>query len=256
MNLFFSRKKYSTKIVQAFSIVLIVVLSLTSCDSGTTSKPMSTSPNKIMPLGASRVEGARPDFESYRYELWKLMVEGGWEFDYIGTQTDEASYPDVSDQSFDKDHEGRGGWTSGEILDNINEWIDRTGAPDIVLFSSPGGNDVLNASVSYSVIISNIKEIIDILQSANPDVTIVIEQLAPGKTSFMTAEFTTAFNNMQEDVLEIATQQTTSTSKVITVNMFTGFDDTHLADDVHYNEKGALFIADRYYDILQGALKE
>lgn len=256
MNLFLSHKKYCSKIVQAFSFVLIAGLGLTSCDSGTTSKPMSTSLNKIMPLGASRVEGARPHFESYRYELWKLMIDGGWEFDYIGTQTDEASYPDVSDLSFDPDHEGRGGWTSGEILDNINEWIGKTGVPDIVLFSSPGGNDILNGSTSYSVIISNINDIIDILQSENPDVTIVIEQLAPGMTSFMTTEFITAFNNMQEDVLEIATQQTTANSKVITVNMFNGFDDSHLADDVHYNEKGALFIADRYYDILQGVLKE
>ena len=36
------------------------------------SASQSTSQNKILPLGASRVEGAPPSFESYRYEVWKL----------------------------------------------------------------------------------------------------------------------------------------------------------------------------------------
>jgi lysophospholipase L1-like esterase len=32
--------------------------------------------------------------------------------------------------------------------------------------------------------------------------------------------------------------------------MFTGFTDDFLADDVHYNQAGAEFIANRYYDKL------
>ena len=43
-------------------------------------KPISTSINKILPLGASRVEGARPNYESYRYELWKDLKENYWTF--------------------------------------------------------------------------------------------------------------------------------------------------------------------------------
>lgn len=116
-----------------------------------------------MPLGASRVEGARPDFESYRYELWKLLVDGGWDFDYIGTQTDNASYEGFLDLPFDNDHEGRGGWTSGEILNGLSAWLSATSAPDIILFSSPGGNDILNGLASYSQTISNINAIIDTL---------------------------------------------------------------------------------------------
>ena len=29
--------------------------------------------------------------------------------------------------NFDIDHEGRGGWTSGEILDGLNDWLNQTG---------------------------------------------------------------------------------------------------------------------------------
>ncbi|NJK82714.1 MAG: hypothetical protein HC892_11625 [Saprospiraceae bacterium] len=209
-----------------------------------------------MPLGASRVEGASPAFESFRYELWKSLVAGGWDFDYIGTRTDKFSYEGIPDLPFDPDHEGRGGWTSGEILKGIGSWIRAVGAPDIVLFSSPGGNDILNGLATYDKTVSNINAIIDTLQAVNPNVVIIIEQLAPGKSSFMTPKTTADFNKMQQEVLTIAAEQTNTTSKVLTVDMFTGFNDTYLADDVHYNEVGAKFIADRYYTVLQGILKQ
>lgn len=55
---------------------------------------------------------------------------------------------------------------------------------------------------------------------------------------------------MQSDVVTIAENQTTSTSAVIAVDMFTAFSDSLLADDVHYNEAGAVFIAERYLSAL------
>lgn len=222
-----------------------------------TSTPMegpSLSINKIMPLGASRVEGARPVFESYRYELWKDLIDGGWSFDFIGTRNDEASYPSHSGQNFDVDHEGRGGWTSGQILNGITSWVQRVGAPDIVLLSSPGGNDALQG-LSYEEAITNINGIIDFLQAANPNVTILIEQGAPARSDAMTAALQTYFERMQQDVLEIATVQSTSTSRVIAVDMATGFTDNLFADEVHYNAAGAEFVADRYYNVLRSILK-
>ena len=49
--------------------------------------------------------------------------------------------------------------------------------------------------------------------------------------------------------------KTTTSSTVIAVDMFTGFNDNLLADDVHYNEAGAVFIANRYYSILINVLE-
>jgi len=37
--------------------------------------------------------------------------------------------------------------------------------------------------------------------------------------------------------------------------MFTNFSDQLLADDVHYNNLGASFIAQKYYDVLSLELK-
>ena len=236
-------------------LITLTVLTLNSCtkESDKDSKPKSSSINKIMPLGASRVEGYRPEYESYRYELWKDLSENGWTFDYIGTQSDEADYPLYNGDEFDIDHEGRGGWTSGQILNELNDWLNDTGSPDIVLFSSPGGNDALS-NLPYEEAKENINGIIDILQAKNPNVTIIIEQMAPGHSDIMNTQLTNYFIQLQQEVINIANNQTTSNSKVVAVDMYSGFNDTYLADDVHYNEAGAEFIANRYYNVLESYL--
>ena len=217
-------------------------------------KPISTSINKILPLGASRVEGGRPAYESFRYELWKLLKEDQITFDFVGTQSDEAIYPSFNGDEFDIDHEGRGGWTSGEIRDGLEDWLIEVGTADIVLLSSPGGNDAL-LNLSYREAVDNINAIIDILQDNNSNVTIIIEQLAPARSEDMTAELTSFITKIHQDVLNIAASKTTATSQVIPIDMFTGFEDRFLADDVHYNEEGAMFVANRYYDVLLNVLE-
>lgn len=240
-----------------FKLILLVLgISLVifnACDKDDNTKPQSNSINKIFPLGASRVEAARPEYESFRYELWKDLIDGGWTFDYIGTQSDNASYPPFDNETFDIDHEGRGGWTSGQILDGLNDWLTEVGTPDIVLFSSPGGNDALEG-LPYEDAVENINNIIDIIQAKNPNVTIIIEQIAPGRSDIMTAELTSFFDQIQQEVLTIASNQSTSTSQVIAIDMFTSFNDSLLADDVHYNEEGE-FIATRYYNVLTNVLE-
>jgi lysophospholipase L1-like esterase len=234
--------------------ISLIMFNACDKDDDSTPKPPSTSINKILPLGASRVEGARPEYESYRYELWKDLIENNWTFDFIGTQSDNATYASFANENFDIDHEGRGGWTSGQILDGLNSWLSETGSPDIVLLSSPGGNDALEG-LPYEDAVENINNIIDIIQADNPNVTIFIEQMAPGRTDVMTPELSSYFSQMQQEVLNIATNQSTSTSQVIAVDMFTGFNDSMLADDVHYNQSGAEFIATRYYNVLINVLE-
>ena len=206
-----------------------------------------------MPLGASRVEGERPNYESYRYYLWKKLKENNFVFDFIGTQSDEATYPSFNGENFDVDHEGRGGWTSGDILDGLNDWLEQLETPDIVLISSPGGNDGLE-NLPFPQAVSNINLIINILQENNPSVTIIIEQMAPARSDIMTVELTNFFYQMQQEVLNISTNKSTQYSNVIAIDMFTGFNDDFLADDVHYNVDGAKFIAERYSELILNVL--
>ena len=220
----------------------------------TTPKPQSNSINKILTLGASRVEGGRPEYESYRYDLWKKLKENNFTFDFIGTQTDKSAYPKFNDMTFDCDHEGRGGWTSLDILNDINYWLNLTGPPDIVLFSSPGGNDALEG-LPYTEAVDNINGIINIIQDFNPNTTIIIEQMAPARSDIMTSELTEFLENMKDEISNISENKTTSKSEIIALDMFSGFSDSLLADDVHYNEEGAKFIAGRYFDLLVSVLE-
>lgn len=234
---------------------LFVLLGSCSKDESQGTKPKSTSINKILPLGASRVEGSVPEYQSFRYALWKDLIEGNWTFDFIGTQTDPFDYPTFRDGSFDPDHEGRAGWTSGQILEELNTWLEETGSPDIVLFSSPGGNDALEG-LPYNKAVKNIREIIELLQRNNPDVTILIEQMAPARSDMMMGDLQRYFNQLQQEVRDIATNKSTLKSPIIAVDMHTGFTDNLLADDVHYNEAGAEFIADKYYKALESVLQD
>ncbi len=213
----------------------------------------SSGTNDILILGASRVEGNRPVYESFRYELWKDLVENNYTFDFLGVETDPADYPLVNSLAFDSDHEGRGGWTSGQILSELPNSLSQLSSPDIVLFSSPGGNDALNG-MSYDDAIVNINAIIDLLQANNPSVTIIIEQMAPTRSDVMTSQLSTYLTALRQDVSQMAINHTTSTSSVVAIDMESGFSDSLLADEVHYNEAGAIFIADRYYALLSTIL--
>lgn len=252
--------KFFKKIISFIIVVTITVIFIacSSDDNGSTTNPTTpTNPSgnmtKIMPLGASRVAGARPLYESYRYELWKLLLDGNYNFDFIGTETDPADYPLYNDQSFDRDHEGRGGISSGGILAELEIWLnDLANVPDIVLFSSPGGND---GFTNLNQTVSNINAIIDIFQARNPNVTIFLELPAPALTSEQTPEFLAFYNQALATLPQVAMNKTTTTSSVLTVDMSTNFIDAYLADDVHYSEAGAVFIANRYLEVLMPLLQ-
>ena len=235
-------------------LIMVAVVLLGSCESVANSGGASTSPattsTTIMPLGASRVEGNRPEYESFRYPLWERLVESGRDVDFVGTRYDEAVYPDVGGVGFDHDHQGVSGWTSGQIREELPGWLEEVGAPDIVLFSSPGGNDALEG-LPIDDAVANVNAIIDIVQETNPNATIVIEQMAPAKSNLMVGYLADFLEQMRQEVSTIASDQTTGSSRVLAVDMFTGFSDDLLADDVHYNQVGASFVADRYYGVLE-----
>jgi len=102
--------------------------------------------------------------------------------------------------------------------------------------------------------IANINAIIDVFQAENPNVIIIIDQSAP--TRLENTGLLSGLTMLHQEVLQIANEQSTNTSRVIPVDMFRGFiPDQMLADNVHYNEIGAAFIASRYFEILENIFK-
>ncbi len=227
------------------SCAALAIVVLTACQKNNLPESPTT---KILPLGASRVQGDPPNYHSYRYKLWKKLVENGWSVDFIGSQVDPKSYPEVNDEEFDPHHEGHSGYTSGQLLDELDNWIAGVDTPDIVLFSSPGGNDALDF-LPYEDAIDNVVEIVQKLQVHNPEVTIVLEKMAPGNAVAMLV-LDNYFTRFQNDMDSLVNYLNTPTSTVMSIDMATGFDEDLLADPVHYNQQGASFISDRYYDLL------
>ena len=189
-------------------------------------------------------------YESYRYELWKNLVDSNYNFDYVGRQKDYGNYEEYSGQEFDNDHEGAGGYESEDILVNIDEILKVISSPDIVLLSI-GGNDLLDGGNPPSEPIANIVQLVGKLQTHNSNVTIFLEQIAPANSETMTSSLTTNITDFNSQIDSIADSLTTNTSKVIALDMNSNFNESYLADAVHYNQAGAKFIADIYFSGIQ-----
>lgn len=235
-----------------------IVLVFNQCrreDTSTCNGNNTTEKNTILLLGASRVEGAAPTYVSYRKWLWNKLIDGGWTFDFVGNRRDSFTYNLYQDVcAFDVHHEGHSGFTSGQLLQGLPHWLDRIAVPDIVLFSSPGGNDALDF-LPYDDALANVNAIIDTLQARNPNITIVIEKMAPPNTWLLVPPLSTYYNAIHEDVEIIAQTKSTPTSKIVVVDMATGFTNDMLADPIHYNSLGAEHVAQRYYDVLETLLE-
>ena len=241
------------KLLAFIMIIYLTLGCMTDTDQYVTSKINTDSQSlsyldraiRILPLGDSRVEGSRPNYESYRYELWKLFMENEWHVDFVGPLVDESNYPSFMNTPFDTDHAGVGGFTSEDILLNISEALSAIESPDIVLLGI-GGNDLL-ANTEVDTVIEQITEVIDILHNHNPHVTIFLEQIAPGNQQLMTAEFEVLLNTFHRALKDLASSHHAS---IVLVDMYTDWQENYLADEVHYNELGAQMIAERYYQAL------
>jgi hypothetical protein len=134
-------------------------------------------------------EQENDSYESYRYELWKNLVDNNYNFDFTGRQKDYGTYEEYSGLEFDIDHEGVGGYETEDVLENIEEILATISSPDIVLLSI-GGNDLLDGGNPPSEPISNIVELVGILQTHNSNITIFLERIAPANNETMTSSLT------------------------------------------------------------------
>lgn len=234
---------------------LIFLFLFISCSKEVPIAPENT--YTITALGDSRVEGGPfPAFESYRYYLWQRLIDRGILFDFTGTRNDTKTYPEYKGEQFDPNHEGNLGDRTDQVLDRLNTIIST--APEMLgdaILLGAGGND-LYQGVSGENAAASIATIVDNLQAHNSSITIFIEQIEDGTTQFnstgvIDAGELDAFNNA---IFGIATDKTTSTSKVIAVNMVNLLDDDDYADDLHYNASGAEKIANQYFIAMENDL--
>ena len=199
----------------------------------------SAHPLRIMPLGDSITEG-RDGSATYRYWLEKDLERADRPIDFVGSHKGVyGGSPRFGD--FDQDNEGHWGWTTGQILEHIDEWA-AAARPDVALVHL-GTNDVVR---NPAVIPQNLASIIASLRKANPHVVVLLARLIPMHG------YDGKLGPVNEAIERVAREQTSAESPVVLVRQDEGFDvaaDTY--DGIHPNESGEKKMAKRWFEAIR-----
>lgn len=230
------------------------------------------SQTEIVIIGDSITQGNNNGKYSYRYELWKHLVDLGIDFDLVGshdftagsTEADSV-YAEYKGLTFDRDNEGHWNWDTDQVLRGYSESSltsyspnPQTGTETIDIWTKGyqadyalillGRNDC-NRNQGPAVFEANLSAIIDQLQADNPDVTIFLADILPNRSADETS-----YNAVLPG---IATAKTNATSRVINVNITNGLNTaTDLYDNNHPNTGGEAKVAQGWIDAISPYLVE
>ena len=200
-----------------------------------------SAPVRVMPTGDSITEGFGGD-ATYRYFLWQLLVDGGYNVDLVGSMTGVSGgvpkYPD-----FDQHHEGHVGWAADRINNQAKNWAVASGAQLVLLHA--GTNDLLRGQTVESTI-TDLTNIIKKFRVANPGMIVLLAQIIPIKG------FDAQVQQLNQSIATLAGQLNTTTSPVVAVDLYTGFDVNSdlLADGIHPSESGYQKMANAWFEAL------
>lgn len=204
-----------------------------------------TVPLKLMPIGDSITQGWS-DRYSYRYPLWKKLIDAGASVDFVGSLDENykgsPEWPAYRGLAFDSDHEGHWGWRVDEILERIDGWLSRN-TPDVVLLHL-GTNDIFQSNGVESTL-SELNELIVRLRSANPDVVIFLAKVIGAN------QHDTLLQELNNGIAGLAATLHTPATPVWIVDQYSGFnyaEDTY--DGVHPNSQGEEKMAAKWFAAL------
>ncbi|RJP78123.1 MAG: cellulose-binding protein [Desulfobacteraceae bacterium] len=223
-------------------------------------------PIRILCLGDSITQSGG-EHCGYRYFLWKKMIDHHMEFDFIGSMNKRfreepgSDCPPYNGKTFDPDHEGHWAWRADDILGGpqnlppesgkgyLSEWL-KEYTPDIVLLHL-GHNDA-GHSESPEQTAGELKQIIRLLQTDNPEVSVLLAKVIPCANP----EWNAKVRLLNAEIDGIAADTRTATSDVVVMDFSTGFDpfqDT--LDGTHPNASGSEKMAAKWFDGIRKLLE-
>jgi len=159
---------------------------------------------RVMPLGDSitRGVGSTPidALNGYRDELYTTLIADGasvvntYTVDFVGGEVDGSG-------SFDVDHEGHGGWNSGEVADAVSGWLS-VNPPDVILLHI--GTNSLTTDTTQT------ERILEEIDRFNPAIRVILARIIDWAN---TSSVVTTYNNN----LETMAQQRITNGDLITV---------------------------------------
>lgn len=150
-------------------------------------------PIRILTLGDSVTQGGRKVREefTYRYPLQKLLADGHYETEFIGSMDKgldaDFKWPDINGKPFQLHHEGHYGWKTAAVRDHLAEWMKTYPHPaDIVLIhlgsndqdaAKHAANDEEKTKQIKAAVIEPLTDIIKMLREKNPKVVVLVGHL-------------------------------------------------------------------------------
>ena len=205
----------------------------------------------VLPLGDSITRGdtsAASLDGSYRYYLYEQLRTGGYDIDFVGSTT----FPTFTRFTFDQDHDGHSGYTTGTLLANgatepLRAWLAAYAPPDVVLLMI-GTNDAL-LQVDHATRLANLRGVVAQLRERNPYVRILVAQIIPTADATRNAREIVPYNAA---LPTLAAELSTAQSPIVVVDQYSGYDGAadNGADGFHPVKSGMQKIAARWYAAL------
>lgn len=209
---------------------------------------------RILNVGDSDVSGYQ-GYASYRYDLWFLLVNAGYDVDFVGQRfapiafVQEELYPNY--EQFDNHHEGRFGRTLGEMSANAVENAEENDPHIVLLMNSV---DLCSlGSGAIGLVSLHFSNIIDDMRSVNPDLHFLLAQNYPYSSHVCVPNLTDLIPDYNQAIAQVASSKNTASSRVVAVNHFAGFNIATMlhSSNGHANRQGEMFLAANWFDALE-----
>jgi len=209
---------------------------------------------KILPLGDSITCASKYKL-SYRYPLWKHLVDANKQIEFVGSQFYKGNggrvgWETYKDLPFTPANEGHSGWRADQILNGLengkekglNTWLSSY-SPDIALIHL-GTNDMYQKQTPESTR-DEIEQIITKLRGNNPTVKVLLASVIPMRTD-------ASIVRLNQLLAQLALKLNQPSSPVVSVDMYTGFslEADMQTDKIHPNASGEKKMAKRWFDAL------
>jgi lysophospholipase L1-like esterase len=205
-----------------------------------------------MPMGDSLTSGNGSTFAAYRGPLERALRNGGYSFDYVGSNRGGTA------GVVDLDHEGWGGFTIGPDASspgNLTSKVDaamRNHRPDAVLLLA-GINDFFRTGVSAADAPAKLEALVRRIQAQRPGVRIYVAGLSPVK---WTAE-TTAMKAVSDAARRLGNASATDLVYYVDLPATRAAmlaQNGWISDQLHHNATGAQITADAFMSVIRQSL--
>ncbi|MCT7997325.1 SGNH/GDSL hydrolase family protein [Laspinema olomoucense] len=215
-------------------------------------------PFKILPLGDSNTRGYpnQASIGGYRTRLWeRLVVDNGFNIDFVGQA---KSGP----EDIDRDHEGRGGFTIPQLIENSNNFsgFNQPAAPlystienalnydqpDAILLMA-GTNDILQ-NKPVETALTDLGILVDRIITRMPEVQVLVSSIIPHISNEPTLQQRTQEFSQKVEKFVVA-PRANNNPNIRFVDMFNlpfvagDYD----KDGIHLNASGYDKLADEWY---------